>query len=74
MIEYGLNTDLADKIFRLLLWYGFFGIKIDLENEKYIYDLNYNMPLMEGIIKKAGTSVLYTINQAFWPCLIIKGP
>ena len=71
MNEYGLDENLTDTIFNLLLWYGFFGILIEEDSAKYIYDFNYKMPLMQGIVKKKGGDVRFFINQAFWPSLMI---
>ena len=73
MGDFGLHSDLIDTIFHLLLWYGFLGIRIGEGDEKYIYDFNYKMPLMEGIIKKKRDVVKFAINRAFWPCLMING-
>lgn len=71
MNEYGLDYNLTETIFNLLLWYGFLGIRIDEDSAKYIYDFNYKMPLMRGIIKKKGGEVIFFINEAFWPSLMI---
>lgn len=68
--EFRVDSQLFEKILELLLWYGFFGINMNGEN-KYIYDFNYSMQLMAGIIKKKG-DVEYLINPAFWPALMIE--
>jgi hypothetical protein len=39
---------LLKKVFDLLLWYGFLGIKRDTEEIRYIFDFNYNMKLLRG--------------------------
>ncbi|MCR9187421.1 MAG: hypothetical protein NXH96_01410 [Alteromonadaceae bacterium] len=70
LLEFGVDEHLIEKIIELLLWYGFIGILLD-ENEKYIYDFNYSMKLMHGIIKKK-SGILYHINPAFWPALMIE--
>ncbi|BFM09143.1 P-loop ATPase, Sll1717 family [Halioxenophilus aromaticivorans] len=67
--EYGVEAEFQDKVFELLLWYGFLGIKIE-DEEKYIYQFNYSMKLMSGMIKKMNNS-LFCINPAFWPGLMI---
>lgn len=69
--EYGVERRSIDTIFNLLLWYGFLGIELNNEGYKYIYDFNYKMPLMKGVIKKKGANTLFIINQAFWPALMI---
>ena len=68
--EFGVGDQFFEKIFELLLWYGFIGLRINGET-KYIYDFNYSMKLMAGIIKKKG-DIEYMINPAFWPTLMIE--
>jgi len=70
--EYKISNDNLDKIIHLLLWYGFLGILMDQNEVKYIYDLNYNMQLFEGIIKKKRESAKFAINPAFYSALMIK--
>jgi len=67
---FGVDNSFFEKIFELLLWYGFIGLVIDGE-AKYIYNFNYSMKLVSGIIKKRG-DVDYLINPAFWPALMIE--
>lgn len=52
--EFGVGSQFFEKIFELLLWYGFLGLNINGE-AKYIYNFNYSMKLMGGVIKKKGT-------------------
>ena len=70
LIDFGLDESSLDEVFDLLLWYGFLGIEIDTE-PKYIYNLNYSMQLLNGLIKKKATS-LFIINPAFWSALMIE--
>ena len=70
--EMELDDDLAKKVFNLLLWYGFLGVKIKSEDPKYIYDFHYDKSLMDGVIKKAKEKTIFVINQAFWPALMIN--
>lgn len=67
----GVSDDVMEKTFELLLWYGFLGIKIN-DDEKYIYDFNYSMKVFEGLINKRCDQLMYCINPAFWPALIIS--
>ncbi|MGS0824380.1 P-loop ATPase, Sll1717 family [Shewanella sp. 0m-8] len=69
LIGFGVEERFIDKIFELLLWYGFLGLVID-DEPKYIYNFNYSMKLVSGIIKKKG-DIDYLINPAFWPALMI---
>lgn len=69
--DFGIEDEYPESIFKLLLWYGFIGILID-EEPKYIYDFNYSMKLMSGIVKNKG-DLSCLINPAFWPGLMIDG-
>lgn len=73
MIDYGLPESLKDKVFDLLLWYGFFGIKRGVEDTRYIYDFNYNMKLLMGVAKKTSSGAVFEIHPAFWSALMIGG-
>jgi hypothetical protein len=68
--NFGVDEDCFDKIFELLLWYGFIGLVVN-EEPKYIYNFNYSMKLMSGMIKNKG-DIDYQINPAFWPALMIE--
>lgn len=67
---FGVCQDIHEKIFELLLWYGFIGVIVD-DDPRYIYNFNYSMKLMSGMIKSKG-NVSYQINPAFWPALLIE--
>ncbi|GED21623.1 nucleoside 2-deoxyribosyltransferase [Halomonas halmophila] len=69
--DFGVGQNFIDDVFELLLWYGFIGLIID-DEPKYIYDFNYSMKLMYGMIKNKG-ELNYLINPAFWPGLMIQG-
>tara|TARA_R110000824_G_scaffold129584_4_gene291061 strand:- start:3022 stop:5343 length:2322 start_codon:yes stop_codon:yes gene_type:complete len=68
--DFGVEHSFFEKIFELLLWYGFIGIIVN-DEPKYIYDFNYSMKLMSGIIKNKG-GLDFLINPAFWPGLMIE--
>jgi hypothetical protein len=68
--DFGVDSGLLEKIFELLLWYGFIGLVLD-DEVKYIYNFNYSMKLIAGVIKKKG-DIDYLINPAFWPALMIN--
>jgi hypothetical protein len=67
----GSEDGVADKIFRLLLWYGFLGVRLHDDDVKYIYHFNYNMMLFEGVLKKKGDDMLLVVNPAFRMALLI---
>ncbi len=63
----------GEKMLDLLLWYGFLGVKINSNEEKYIYNYHYNMNILKGFIKKKQANVRYCINPAFFKSLMING-
>lgn len=67
-----IQNDLQKRIVDLLLWYGFIGVKIDTQDVKYIYNLNYNMRLLRGLIEQKRDDIVYVINPGFWPSLIME--
>lgn len=71
LTDYGLSESEANNVFMLLLWYGFLGVKFNSDEAKYIYDFNYDKALMDGVIRKSKKVILYSINHAFWPALMI---
>jgi len=73
LADYKVPKEFIERVFHLLLWYGFLGIEMEDGTRKYIYNFNYKMPLMSGIIKKKDSSIRFTINEAFWPALMIEG-
>jgi len=66
------DEELTSRIVDLLLWYGFLGIKTDSNEIKYIYNINYNMQLLKGLINKKKDEIVFTINPGFWPSLFIE--
>ncbi|HCH3750669.1 P-loop ATPase, Sll1717 family [Vibrio parahaemolyticus] len=71
LTQFGLESEQSESIFDLLIWYGFLGLKVG-EEFKYIFNLNYSINLMMGLIKKNGNAD-FVINPAFWPALLIEG-
>ena len=67
----GIDNKNSEKIVDLLIWYGFLGVTQNISDEpKFIFNVNYNMSLLKGMIKKMkGKGLLYYINPAFWPGL-----
>jgi hypothetical protein len=70
--EFKVREDHIDKLFDLLLWYGFLGLQFADGEAKFIYDLNYHMELLKGIMNKRKGQLSYAINPAFWSALMIS--
>jgi len=71
IVQGGEINEITHKLFNLLLWYGFLGLKINSDDPKFIYDFSYNKSLMDGIKSKSRDCII-CINQAFWPALMIN--
>jgi hypothetical protein len=52
-----------------MLYYGFLGVKSGEETVRYIFDLGYDMKLLNTIAMKAKGSLTYILNSAFYPAL-----
>lgn len=48
----GMPTAKLGEIVRVLVWYGVLGVKRSDGSVTYIYDLNYETPILAGIIRK----------------------
>jgi SOS response regulatory protein OraA/RecX len=70
--ESEISEDLIEKVIDILLWYGFLGLRLKNQDVKYIFNLNYNMQLLKGLIRKNIDNFTYYINPAFWPSLMIE--
>jgi len=66
------DDTLLDKIIDLLLWHGFLGIRSTMKDTVYIYNLQYNMKLLKGLIQKYKDDTIYVINPSFHPALMIR--
>lgn len=69
----GVAADDLERVIDLLLWYGFLGIYIDDENSIYVHssNVNYNMQILRGVAQNQGRNLIYAINPAFWPALLV---
>ncbi|MEX2481169.1 MAG: hypothetical protein WD928_09940, partial [Gammaproteobacteria bacterium] len=73
LLLHGVEDEKIGLITRLMLWYGVLGVVMPGGEERFIFDTNYSMKILEGLIQKAGgQTVSYTINRALWPILQIR--
>ena len=71
--EGGLEPGIIPDVIDILLWYGVLGVKESDGNIVYIYSVNYEMPILRGIIRKQQASgVVYFVNPAFVPGLHMR--
>lgn len=69
----GLDIKKIPDIITILLWYGVLGVKRMDGGVTYIYNVNYDMPILKGIIRKLQEEgLVYVVNPAFVPGLQIR--
>ena len=69
----GLDIKRIPDIITILLWYGVLGVKRMDGGVTYIYNVNYDMPILKGIIRKLQEDgLVYVVNPAFVPGLQIR--
>ena len=57
------------KVIDLLLYYGVIGLVGTDKKMTYIYDVYYDMDILQALIRKRGANTEFQINPAFWPVL-----
>ena len=67
--EHGIRESMYSDLVGFLLYFGFLGIKIGTGDARYIFDVGYDMKRLQVPISKAGSTVQYVLNPAFWPAL-----
>ena len=69
----GIPPEKVPDIITILLWYGVLGVKRMDGAVTYIYNVNYEMPILKGIIRKLeDEGLVYVVNPAFVPGLQIR--
>jgi hypothetical protein len=68
----GLEPIAVGKVIELLLYYGVVGLVGTDKSVTYIYDVQYDMEIMQALIRKRSTDVTLQINPAFWSILRLK--
>lgn len=69
----GIASALIPSIINILLWYGVLGVRRLDGSVIYIYTVNYEMPILSGIIRKSEhNGLVYVVNPAFVPGLQIR--
>ncbi|MDX1006561.1 hypothetical protein GOE08_06630 [Sinorhizobium medicae] len=65
IIAAGVDASRVDDVIRFMIYYGFLGIHIVDNGVKYIFDVGYDMKLMQVLVTKAGDDVVYALSPAF---------
>lgn len=69
-----IGDEQKDRVIDFLLYYGFLGIRYMTRDPEYIFDVGYDMRLLQTRINKNRGAISYMLNSAFWPALGIEGP
>ena len=67
--DHGVSRNMYRDLTRFSLYFGLFGIKVGMKEPRYIFDVGYDMKRLDVPISKAGATVQYILNPAFWPAL-----
>jgi len=62
LLEAGVDEPRHEKVKELLLWFGFVGLHISPDNERYSFEHQYNLKMMKAGVTKPFT---YSIHPAF---------
>lgn len=71
IIEAGISAGDSAKVIDFLLYYGVVGLRT-VDKDLYIYDVDYDSQKLAVRINRAGDTVRFCINPAFWPALSIR--
>lgn len=66
----GIVDDKIPSVLNLLLWYGFLGVQVDVEDIRYIYDFSYSMRMLSGF-RKTRSDCSFAVNPAFFKALSV---
>jgi len=66
------KIDISDheKVTSFLLYYGVLGIQVG-DAEYFIFDVNYDIKVLQVRAERGKDSTLYIVNPAFWPAFSI---
>lgn len=53
-----------NDVIRFMIYYGFLGVYVE-NNVKYIFDVGYDMKLMDVLLQKAGNESMFILSPAF---------
>jgi hypothetical protein len=66
----GVADDKIPNVLNLLLWYGFLGVQVDVEDIRYIYDFSYSMRMLSGFLRTR-SDCSFAVNPAFFKALSV---
>jgi hypothetical protein len=60
----GIEENRAEDVIRFMIYYGFLGVAAQ-GGVRYIFDVAYDMKLMQVLLTKAGAEALFVLSPAF---------
>jgi hypothetical protein len=57
------------NVIEFLLYYGFIGVKMNDGSVRYIFDVGYDMKILNVLVVKAKEALIYVLSPAFHPGL-----
>jgi hypothetical protein len=70
LARFGVSPERIDDVVNLLLWYGFLGVQVELDDVRYIYNFSYSTRMLRGF-RKARPNSVFSVNPAFSEALAI---
>lgn len=68
----GIDASDVQRVIAFLLYYGIVGIQDSTEHIHYIFNVNYDLKVLQIRADRAGSEAIYVMNPAFRPALGIK--
>ncbi len=62
LLEVDVDENEHEKVIELLLWFGFMGLNVAAEQERYSFEFQYNLKMMKAGVNRPYT---YCIHPAF---------
>lgn len=68
----GIDEHKVMKIIEFLLYYGIVGLKTESEDVRYIYNVNYDLKMLQIRAQRFADKARYVVNPSFRPALGIQ--
>lgn len=69
----GIDVSDIDRVIDFLLYYGILGVQTSADQTHYIFNVNYDLKVLQIRATRAGEGAAYVMNPAFRPALGIDG-
>lgn len=69
---HGVEPAHHPHVLEFLLYFGFLGIRIGDEEPRYVYDVGYDLSILNAVLRKSRERAHFVLNPAFWSALKVK--